>query len=157
SIASWTSVAVSVRTPVSSFTTRDTVFKLTPAAAATSLIVGRVLASLLLRRDARATATLGRERSGHHPDDRVEAAVLRVERDDCPAEAQNRDPVRHGKDFRQVVADHDHCEPLAPYLFDQLEHHRRLPHAQRRGGLVHDHDSPPPGDRPRDRDRLPLT
>src|SRR5436309_5204016 len=44
-IASWTSAAVSGRTPGSSLTTRDTVLRLTPAAWATSAIVGRALPS----------------------------------------------------------------------------------------------------------------
>jgi hypothetical protein len=45
-----TASAVSGRTPGSSFTTRETVFTLTPAASATSLIVGRGLRPFVLPR-----------------------------------------------------------------------------------------------------------
>src|SRR5207249_256703 len=94
-IASWTTAAVSGRTPGSSLTTRDTVLRLTPAAWATSAIVGRALPSSSLAAvsvtlldnvvngapaTGRSAPRLLRRRgygAGHHRDDRLEGCRAR--------------------------------------------------------------------------------
>src|SRR6266536_4611056 len=130
------------------------------AAGSTSSGAGcaRAISAAPCAADDRRPSASGRhfERAGHHADDRFEGRILRVQRRDRPPQAQHGDPVRHGEDLGQVVADHDDRQALAADLADQLEHHRRLAHAERRRRLVHDHDARAPRDRARDRDRLPL-
>ena len=50
------------------------------------------------------------------------------------------DAVGELEDMRHVVRDQHHRQALVAHAADELEHHAALLHAQRGGGLVHDHD-----------------
>src|ERR1039458_645163 len=54
-----------------------------------------------------------------------------------PPQVQDRDPVGHGEDVVEVVGNHCHWQPLVSQASDEVEHHRRLCHAQGGGRFVH--------------------
>ncbi len=59
---------------------------------------------------------------------------------DPTAEAHYVQPVRDLEDLGHVVADQHHRRSPGADLPDQVQHHPRLAHAQRRGRFVHDDD-----------------
>jgi hypothetical protein len=68
------------------------------------------------------------------------------------------DPVGHLPHVRHVVGDEDHGEPaVVPDAADQVQHLPGLLHAERGGGLVHDHHVAGEGGAARHRDTLPLS
>ena len=88
--------------------------------------------------------------------------ALSVERRDVvlhhhPPQVQDGDPVGHGEDVVEVVRDHQHRQAVVPQASYQVEHHRRLRHAQSGRRLVHDDQLGVPHHRLGDRHRLALT
>jgi hypothetical protein len=73
---------------------------------------------------------------------------------DATAEAHHMQPVGDLEHLRHVVADQHHRRAAGADGADQVQHHSRLPHAQRRGRLVHDHDPAREGRRAGDRHPL---
>src|SRR3954451_16535294 len=70
-MAASTRAAVSARTPGSWLTTRETVFRLTPAVLATSRMVGRTIAVLSLRGDGADNVVSGSPRRAYSVSDNV--------------------------------------------------------------------------------------
>src|SRR5581483_3724134 len=73
-----------------------------------------------------------------------------------PAEPEHGDPRGRLEDVVQVVRDQDDAEPLLGEAAHEREHLLRLRDAERRRGLVEDHEARVPHHRTRDRNRLPL-
>ena len=59
---------------------------------------------------------------------------------DLPAAAQHDDAVGDREDVGHAVADQHHRDALVAQAADEVQHLGDLPHADRRGRLVHQHD-----------------
>ena len=79
-----------------------------------------------------------------------------VQRTDVPASPKDHDPIGNGEHVAQVVADHDHGQPLLAQGLDQLEDFRLLFDADGRGRLIENDDPAPLRDRLGNRDDLAL-
>ena len=69
---------------------------------------------------------------------------------------QHDDPVGRLEHVLHVVADEEHGHATLAHRAHEVEHLLRLPHAERRRGLVEHDDVPAPGDRAAHGDHLPL-
>src|SRR5579875_627887 len=81
---------------------------------------------------------------------------LRGDHAGARAEALDVDPVRELEDVGHVVADEDDGLAVGAQVTDELEHLAGLPHAERRGRLVQDHDLAAEGGGARDGHGLAL-
>src|ERR1700677_2182230 len=94
----------------------------------------------LWRRSARRGLVRTRCVAGRHVLDEVltvEAGRLAL--NDQSAEIQHGDPIGDLEHVVEVMGDQQHSGAAGRQGLDQLQHHRRLRDAERRGRLVHDH------------------
>ena len=92
----------------------------------------------------------------HHFLELVAGLLGARERAGRAAAVEHGEPIADRVGVAHVVGDEDDADALLAQPRHVAQHHRGLPHPERRGRLVEDQHPRPEIDRPRDRQRLPL-